>query len=227
MTPLHDSARGCSAPLVVWDVDRTLTRSDTLVPFLRAVVGPALWAQVVRRTAIETAWHGATRSVLKARLLRQCLAGREYAAVLTLAEDFAETLLAQECRPDAIARWAWHQARGDHQVLASASLELYLEPLATSLGAEHVLATGLQVEDDRLTGGMSTANCRGPEKARRIAALIQDTRPSSVWFYSDSRSDRPSFALADVATTVRPWRRIPVLVPAGERPPLNTPGVTR
>lgn len=227
MTPLLDPAQGHCAPLVVWDVDRTLTRGDTLVPFLRQVVGTSHWAEVLRRSAAEAAWHGASRSYLKARLLRRCLAGREYAEVLDVAQGFARTVRARGCRPDAVARWAWHRARGDHQVLASASLELYLQPLATLLGAERVLATGLQVEAGLLTGAMSTANCRGPEKARRVGDLIADTHPASVWVYSDSRSDRPSLALADVATRVRPWRTIRVLTPAGHCPPTTTFGGTR
>lgn len=227
MTRLLDRAQSHCATLVVWDVDRTLTRGDTLILFLREVVGPTQWASVLRRTAAETAWHGASRSYLKARLLRRCLAGREYAEVLGVAQDYARRLQTRGCRPDAVARWAWHRARGDRLVLASASLELYLEPLAELLGAEHVLATGLQVEAGRLTGAMSTANCRGSEKARRVGDLITDTRPVSVWVYSDSRSDRPSLDLADVATRVRPWRPIPVLTPTVHRPPTTTPGGTR
>lgn len=227
MTRLLDPAQSHCAPLVVWDVDRTLTRGDTLIPFLREVVGPTQWASVLRRTAAETAWHGASRSYLKDRLLRRCLAGREYAEVMGVAQDHARRLQTWGCRPDAVARWAWHRARGDRLVLASASLGLYLEPLAELLGAERVLATGLQVEAGRLTGAMSTANCRGPDKARRIGDLITDTRPASVWVYSDSRSDRPSLDLADVATRVRPWRPIPVLTPTARRPPTTTPGGTR
>lgn len=215
-----DPPEGGSGTLAVWDVDRTLTRRDTLIPFLRSVVGPTQWHTALRRVLTATASHGASRTALKASLLHCCLAGREYDEVAAVAKDFAKTVQQHECRPDALKRWSWHCARGDLMVLASASLELYLRPLAELLGAELVLATGLAVEAGRITGAMSAANCRGVEKARRIRNLIETTGPDSVWVYSDSRSDGPSLDLADVAVRVRPWRKITAL--DGDGPLLST-----
>ena len=211
VTPLVSPRRGTLARLVVWDVDRTLTRGDTLLPFLRQVVGRGRWASMLSEAALGVvALHG-SRAYLKAFLLRRCLAGRREDELRALGREFATAILIHRCRPDALQRWSWHQARGDRLVLASASLAFYLRPLGQSLGAEHVLATRMRVDSGRLTGAISGANCRGPEKARQISELVTRTCPSSVWVYSDSRSDQPSLELADTAIRVRAWRTLPIL----------------
>ncbi|MGB3829906.1 MAG: HAD-IB family hydrolase [Ornithinimicrobium sp.] len=230
MAPLQ----GFTAPLVVWDVDRSLTFKDTLLPFLAKVVGPGAWPGVLTSVSAHTAARGGGRAGLKKGLLQRCLAGRAEAEVQEVAHEFARTIETQMCRRDALARWAWHHRRGHRLALASASLDLYLQPLGHALGAERVLATGLQVEDGRFTGAMSTANCRGAEKARRINELIEATRPVFVWIYSDSRSDQPSLDLADVPIRVSQWRplRTPIttthlrLVPEPPHPSFIPPGGT-
>lgn len=212
--------------LVIWDVDGTLTRADTLLPFLFRVVGPARWPGVLARSLVETVVHGGSRAQLKSSLLQHCLAGREESDVRSIAADFAAQIMFHRCRIDALTRWSWHRARGDRLVLASASLGLYLEPLGQLLGTEEVLATSLEITSGRFTGALAQPNCRGHEKARRIAELIGTVAPTEVWFYTDSRSDQPGLELADVPITVRPWRRIPALVDTSMStiPHHSTPG---
>jgi len=200
--------RPLSGRLAVWDVDRTLTRQDTLLPFLHDVVGRRAWARLWPRVAADVVRVGGGRAQLKDELLRRCLAGRSEAAMEDLADGFAHRVLATGCRPDALARWVWHRGRGDELALASASPGIYVRPLGTLLGAHHVLATDLQVVGGRLTGRRSTPNCRGEAKARRVADLIAARLRAEVWVYGDSRSDRPSLALADVPTRVRALRRL-------------------
>ena len=44
-------------------------------------------------------------------------------------------------RPEMLERVAWHRAEGHEIVIVSASLDVYLEPLAPLLGVDHVLCT--------------------------------------------------------------------------------------
>ena len=211
MRPSSELGAIATGSLVVWDVDGTLTRSDTLLPILRLLVGSSRWLKVMAQAAQETATHGASRNYLKASLLQHCLAGLEQEKVLAVARSFAHDIETHRCRGDAMRRWSWHRARGDHQILASASPAVYLRPLGDSLGADVVLATELQVQDGRFTGDMAGINCRGREKARKVRDVIAATHPDEVWVYSDSSSDTPSFDLADIAVRVRPWSFIPPL----------------
>jgi len=194
-----------------------MTRSDTFVPFLRVVIGPRAWATVLPAVLGEVVRRGGTRAELKDALLRHCLADRRQDLVEALAVRFAAQLLTSRCRPDSLSRWDWHRRAGDTLALASASPSLYLRPFGDLLGAEHVLATGLESAGGYLTGQRSTPNCRGAEKGRRVAGLIANLRPTAVWMYTDSRSDRPSLSLADVGVRVSPFRRL-VTPPARTEP---------
>jgi phosphatidylglycerophosphatase C len=200
--------------LVVWDLDRTLTRSDTLVPFLRAVAGPG-WARVTAQVGRDVAVHGGSRSQLKDSLLRRTLAGRSQQKVDVVATAFARWIVVEGCRSDALSRWDWHLRSGDTLALASASPDLYVRRVANLLGTDLVIATELAVDGGRLTGERATPNCRGGEKARRIGALVDELRPESVWAYSDSASDRAMLSLADFPVRVRPWRRLDDLEATG------------
>lgn len=197
-----------SPRLVVWDVDRTLTSSDTLLPFLRIVVGPRALARILRVVVPAVVRRGGGRASFKDALLRRTLAGRSEPEVEAVAVDYARTVLETGCRPDSLSRWAWHRECGDVLALASASPGIYVRPLGALLGADHVVATELQSAAGHLTGTRSTPNCRGPEKARRVADLVAALRPASVWVYGDSRSDLPTLALADVPVRVRPYPRL-------------------
>ena len=200
--------------LVVWDLDRTLTRSDTLIPFLRAVAGPA-WTRVSAQVAGDVAVHGGRRSQLKDSLLRRTLAGRSVRKVDAVGNAFARWVVAEGCGADALARWDWHLRRGDLLAIASASPALYVRSVADLLGTDLVVATELAVDGGRFTGERSGPNCRGGEKARRIGELVEDRKPDTVWAYSDSVSDRTLLSLADFPVRVHPWRRLDDLAVAG------------
>ena len=218
-----------SSRLVVWDVDRTLTTSDTLLPFLRVVLGPGALAPILRIVVPAVARRGGGRAEFKDALLRRTLAGRSEVDLEALALRYAQSVLETGCRPDSLSRWAWHRRCGDVLALASASPGVYVRPLGALLGADHVVATELQSAAGHLTGARSTPNCRGPEKARRVADLIAAVRPASVWVYGDSRSDLPTLALADFPVRVRPYRHLttpPPTHPTAHTVPGSISGVT-
>lgn len=214
--------------LVVFDVDGTLTTASTLIPFLRQLVGPTHWPRIFAQAVADTVSQGPTRAQLKICLLHRCLIGRDETEVKAIADAYARDVVPGQCRDDALARWAWHQACGDRMVLASASPELYVRPLGRILGTSEILATELVVDAGKYTGALLGRNCRGLEKARRIRQLIAGTRHESIWFYTDSRSDRPSLELADVAIRAHPWQRIPAMTALPGEPAATptTPGGT-
>ena len=82
-------------------------------------------------------------------------------------------------------------------MIVSASLGVYLRPIAERLRFDAVLATELEVgADGRLTGRLAGANVRGAEKARRLDAWLGG-EPAYVWAYGDSSGDRELWARAD------------------------------
>jgi phosphatidylglycerophosphatase C len=102
-------------------------------------------------------------------------------------------------RPEMLERLAWHRSEGHEIVIVSASLDVYLAPLAPLLGVDHVLCTQLGIgADGRIDGRLVGGNVRGPEKVRRVRTWL-DGAPTELWAYGDSAGDRELLAEADHA----------------------------
>jgi phosphatidylglycerophosphatase C len=202
--------------VAAFDFDGTLSPRDNFVPFLRRFAGTAATAGAFATGAARLAAAGRTRwsrNDMKAELLDQLVGGRDATELEDTARTFAADVIARHLRAEAVERADWHHARGHRLVIVSASLAVYLRPIATHLQFDDVLATELEVDDDgRLTGRMQGENVRGPEKARRLDAWIareyDDSVPERapfVWAYGDSSGDKELWARADRA--VRLGRR--------------------
>jgi phosphatidylglycerophosphatase C len=203
--------------IAAFDFDGTLTRRDTLVPFLvracgaRAVaraaskVGPL--AVRARLGRLEAELH--QRDAVKEALLGHLLAGRPASWLAEEGRRYAPTLPAR-FRPEMVRQVAWHRAEGHELVIVSAGLRAYLEPYAEAEGFDHVIAVGMEEgADGRLTGRLTGPNVRGPEKAVRLSEWLGDDRPEVLWAYGNSSGDTELLAMADV----------PVWVAGPEKPP--------
>jgi len=190
--------------VAAFDLDGTLTRRDTLLPFLQRLCGTTavVRALVPEWSAMPAAALGTIdRDATKARVLARLLAGWVATDVVDAAEDYAENVVTARLRADTVARVTWHREQGHRLVIVSASPELYVGPVAAALGFEAALATRLEVVDGRLTGRLVGANVRGPEKVRRLEEHFGDG-PMTLWAYGDSSGDRELLAAADHATRV-------------------------
>ena len=191
-------------PVAAFDFDGTLTRRDTLVPFLASIArrttllgaaGPVAW-DLVRR-------H---RDAAKEQLLTRVLRGREPAEIVAAGRAYGDHLVGRSIVRGARERLAWHQREGHRVVIVSASLDVYLQEVARMLGIDDVICTELEVDEaGRYTGRMLGGNCRGVEKARRLRAhLGADT--SVLWAYGNGSGDDAMLALAAHPVRVRRGR---------------------
>jgi len=128
------------------------------------------------------------------------LAGKLVLDLRTLGASFARELV-DRARPEVVARLHWHRSQGHIVVVVSASLDLYVEPAASLLGANATLATRMEIgPHGRLTGRIQGRNCRGEEKARRLAEWIslQGGRELfELWAYGNSAGDKELLEMAD------------------------------
>jgi phosphatidylglycerophosphatase C len=185
--------------VAAFDFDGTLSRRDSLLPFLVRLCGAAAVLRVGLERAGLIAGAGAgivSRDRVKEAVLLPLLGGIPLAAAEAEAERYARHLLDRELRPDSRERLEWHRSRGHEVVIVSASPELYLGHVGRALGCAAVLATRLEVEDGRLTGRLVGGNVRGPEKVARLDAWLDGDTPE-IWAYGDSDGDRLLLARAD------------------------------
>lgn len=200
-------------PLAAFDLDGTLTRRDTLMPFLLRTIGRERTYRALLACSLPlaraAALGGPHRDQAKAVVLQRVFGGLPLAALAEAAESFADHVVAHGLRPDVRARVDWHREEGHELVLVSASPELYVTPIGRRLGFDAVLATRLEVDaDGRLTGRIEGVNCRGPEKVVRL----RQWRGGSVtvaYAYGDSAGDREMLALAMNGVKVSRRRSVP------------------
>ena len=197
-------ATGAGRPgLAAFDFDGTLAHRDTLVPFLRGTRGTARVAYALGRAALRARDRDALKVAAIGHLFRGMPAdeldrrGRAYAATLP-------DLL----RPEMVERLRWHRHEGHAVVIVSASLGVYLRPLARHLGIDAALAVELVRDGDGLLTGsvVGELNTRGPEKVARLRAWAAErfgpAATFELWAYGDSAGDEEMLALADHSTWV-------------------------
>lgn len=202
------------APVVVaaFDFDGTLTRRDTLLPFLLQGLGRVRFLEVMMRCSpwlLGFALRLLPNHVAKQRLLHLAFAGRSVLEVDGWATQWLATLPSR-LRPDALAQLTAHQRAGHRCVMVSASPDVYLQRAAQYLGFDALVCTELAVDHGVLTGHLRTPNCYGEEKVVRLTQWLtaQDLPRDRITLhaYGDTSGDQPMLRLADHAWyRGKPW----------------------
>lgn len=190
-----------SVSVAVFDVDRTLTVRDCVVPFVAKVAGPeriikATLRQVVPVTKMVIARD---RDGLKELFVREIFSGMPVSRGDLIGTQFAAMVTENWIRSDVAARLRWHQSQGHVVVLVSASLSPYLIPFGDLIEADVVLCSTLEESEGVYTGNLVGKNCRGEEKVRRIRQWCQESGvsvESIEYAYGDSRGDASMIAMA-------------------------------
>lgn len=181
--------------LAAFDFDCTLTRRDMFHPFVLYALGGLRWAKGIVRL---TPHVFKSRHALKEKALQEFFPGYTEEDLKALAEPFAVDVVERFIKKRALEQLKWHQNQGHTVAIVSAGLETYIAPWAKSHGVEHVLATRLETDSEGvLTGKLLGANCRGPEKVRRILETFGPKESYLLYAYGDSAGDREMLALAD------------------------------
>jgi phosphatidylglycerophosphatase C len=187
--------------VAAFDFDGTLTRRETLLPFLLHTLGTAAVVRHAIRLSATLGGYGLgmiRNDIAKERVFVRCFAGMRIDDLQQAGERFAADVLPGLIRDTAMRRLDWHKQRGHRCVVISASLDLYVRPWAIKEGFDDVIATILEVKGDgRITGKLSGANCYGIEKVRRLDALLGARKDYSLYAYGDSRGDRELLSFAD------------------------------
>ena len=210
--------------LAIYDMDKTITRSPTWTPFLRAWASRRPWRiAALAATAAPVALYVGKR-IDRARLkemTQRLVMGRRPAApaVDHVARRFAARIVAGKLWDDACAQIAADRAAGYRVVMATASYDFYVRPIAAQLGITDVIATPSTVEGGQLLPRIAGENCYGEAKLRMIEAWMAGQGiardDAHVRFYSDHVSDAPTLDWADEAFAVNP--HAPLLALAKEK----------
>lgn len=194
--------------VAVFDVDKTLTVRDCVVPFMFRVAGiPRLVVGLLARfSSVVRGFLTRDRDTLKQIFADVVFSGR---AVNEVEQDgilFAEKIAQAWMREDVVARMRWHQEQGHVVLLVSASLGPYLHPFGDLCEVDGVLCTELEQSEGVYTGQLMGNNCRGEEKVARITQWCAESKvpiDHVVFAYGDSAGDGPMLRLAEHGVMVK------------------------
>lgn len=202
--------------VAAFDYDGTLARGDSLVPFLSGLLGKRKVTKGLLAHSIPLAMIGlgrGNRDETKERFLAHMLTGHPESSIRKAGEDFASEVAHSGLFERMRERIEWHREQSHHLVMVSATLDVYLRPLADLLGFDDLLCTHLEVVDGKVTGKLIGVNVRAAEKARQLQALLGDT-PYDLWAYGNSSGDYDMLQMAqhpfwvDRAGRMEPWKHV-------------------
>ena len=199
----RDSAARAAGPvqLAVFDLDGTITRRDTLLPYVmgfptstsRKLLGLLVFLGALSLFATAKRDHGQ----LKSAFVRSILGGETRARIEKWTAQFVPALLQRGVFADALSTIARHRQEGARLVLMSASTDLYVPAVGAALGFDEVICTGVRWNGDHLEGHLTTPNRRGPEKTRCFEALRNAHPGLKTAAYGNAASDLDHLRLAD------------------------------
>ena len=183
-----------------FDLDKTILDTSSNV----ALSGPFIEAGLMnRRTALTSVLvqlpyllTGADESRMEqmAQALGRMGRGWNAAFLEATVEDALERTIQPVCYAQALARIEAHKRAGDIVIIASASVEQVVRPIAQMLGADEVLASRAAVDDDGCFTGEITHFNQAQGKADACEALAR----SRGW-------DLSELSLIHISEPTRPY----------------------
>lgn len=184
-----------SRPLAIFDLDGTLIRGDTFLPFLISFCRRRRrWWPLATMPFVVGAYAARLLPdyVAKQRLLVSCLGGRTLRELAEHADWFCDHWVASRLHPVGIERLRYHQAAGHRVILLSASPDVYVTAIGRFLGIPETVCTRVSTSGERCLGTLSGDNCKGAFKLRSAQDyLASETTPPDSHAYGDSRHDLP------------------------------------
>lgn len=193
--------------LALIDFDGTITTDDSLIKFIRYVVGDlkTLWGMILLSPMLITyKLKFIPNYKAKQIMLSYFFKGMDEKQFQKAAKEYSLKHIDTILRPQAIKKIAWHKEQGHTVVVVSASIECWLKPWCDKNNL-NLIATKIEIKDGLVTGKLLTKNCYGIEKANRVKEVYNLSDYNYIYAYGDSRGDKELLELAD-ETLYKPFR---------------------
>ncbi|MDQ1486563.1 MAG: hypothetical protein QOJ62_2256 [Actinomycetota bacterium] len=202
-----------SRPAAFFDLDKTIIAKSSVMAFGRPFYQGGL---INRRAVLKSTYAqfmylagGADHDQMERMrsYLSQLCKGWDVEQVKAIVAETLHDLIDPLIYDEAAALIEQHHAAGVDVVIVSSSGLEVVEPIGELLGADHVIATRMVVEDGRFTGAIDYY-AYGPAKAAAVVevAEAQGYDLASSFAYSDSSTDLPMLEAVGHPSAVNPDR---------------------
>lgn len=184
--------------LVLFDLDGTLTKKDTLIEVIRFIHGEYrlyIGAIVLSPFLILYIFRIISSSKMKEKVITHFFGGMSIDAFQQKCNRFAEIRLPTLLRRNAISHLNKAKENGAKIIIVSASVENWISHWCESNDLV-CIATRLEIKNGRLTGKLVGKNCNGTEKVTRIKQAVNLSDYKTILGYGNSKGDLPMLKLA-------------------------------
>jgi HAD superfamily hydrolase (TIGR01490 family) len=223
--PHHADSR---RPAAFFDLDKTIIAKSSVMAFGRPFYQGGL---INRRAVLKSTYAqfmylvgGADHDQMERMraYLSQLCKGWDVGQVKAIVAETLHELIDPLIYEEAAALIEEHHAAGRDVVIVSSSGSEVVEPIGKLLGADHVIATRMVIEDGRFTGHIDYY-AYGPAKAAAIVELAHEEGYDldDSFAYSDSSTDLPLLESVGHPCAVNPDRALRKEATAREWPILE------
>ena len=228
-----------------FDLDKTIIATSSSTAFSKPFYAGGL---ITKRDVLRTAYAqflyliGGADADQTERMrahLSDLVVGWDVAQVSSIVSETIHEHITPTVFAEAVELIAAHHAAGRDVVIVSASGTEVVAPIADMLGADHVIATRMDIVDGRYTGDIAFY-AYGEHKATAVREIAEREGYdlSASYAYSDSITDEPLLAAVGHAAVVNPdrvlrrlavdkgWDVLTFVRPVALRPHLPPPRVS-
>lgn len=198
--------------LAIFDLDNTLLGGDSDHAFGDFLISEGLVDPVSHKARNDAFYEQYKRGALDMAAYTEfaisAVAGLPRAQRDALHAKFMASFVEPMMLPAALALLAQHRAAGDYCLIMTATNRYVTEPIAQRLKVDALIATELELLDDRFTGKVAGIPNFQAGKVRNLELWLEENAgqlslDNSV-FYSDSFNDLPLLEIATRAVAVDP-----------------------
>ena len=185
--------------LALFDFDKTITDTDTFLPFMFFSFGYLRTVSVMILLfpfALLCIAGFMSRKKFKEMFFKLTIKGWTKEKFDAVAKNFYERKVRKFLRKSAIDEIRRHLENNADVSLVSASPEDWLKPFTDEYGI-NLIGTRLEIKDGRYTGNVVGNNCRKAEKVRRVKEVYDVEKYSDIYAYGDSRGDKEMLEMSN------------------------------
>lgn len=186
--------------IAFFDFDGTISHKDSFIGFIKHSQGLFRFMGgilILSPVILGLFTHLIPNHKAKEIFLIYFFKGMHLDTFKRLCTSYSMNKLPSIIKTDALQKIQWHKNQNHRVVVVSASIRDWLDPFLSSLDIE-LIATELELSNNKLTGHLKTKNCYGIEKVRRIHEIIDTKQYTKIYAYGDSRGDKEMLELADL-----------------------------
>lgn len=198
-----------------FDLDKTIIATSSSTAFSRPFYAGGL---IRKRDVLRTAYAeflylvGGANADQTERMrahLSDLVVGWDVAQVSSIVSETIHEHITPTVYAEAVDLIAAHHAAGRDVVIVSASGTEVVTPIADMLGADHVIATRMEIADGRYTGDIAYY-AYGEHKATAVREIAdrEGYDLAASYAYSDSITDEPLLSAVGHAAVVNPDRAL-------------------